>query len=70
MRPCFQTCRTCDGVGCGCPTCGDKGKVLLGFVSSKVMQSWEDQLLTRTELDQAIDDAACERFDRERDTQK
>ena len=56
MKACYQTCRTCDGLGCGCPMCGDKGKILLGFVSSKVLKAWEAGLMGKQEIEEAIDD--------------
>ena len=70
MKPCYQTCRTCDGVGCGCPMCGDKGKVLLGFVSERVLKAWEAGLMGKQEIEEAIDDEACRRFDHQRDLEK
>ena len=70
LKPVYETCRTCDGVGCGCPMCGDKGKILLGFVSSKVLRAWAAGLMYRDALDQAMDDEVCRRFDHQRDLKK
>jgi len=50
--------------------CGDKGKILLGFVSSKVLKAWEADLMTKQEIEEAIDDEAYRRFDYQRDLEK